>query len=372
MYSGVITARLNLLLRLFNGFVLFCGTLSKQDPEVLMVCAPCCRSGIYPSKARRPMPDQSCLANCKVLVLGAGGLGCEILKNLAVLGVPSIHVVDIDTVELSNLNRQFLFRENDIGKPKATVAADYINSLNLASAGSETNTVQVVPYVGDLTKLPTEFWKQFTLIISGLDAIEPRRYVNALLVKLTYETNFEKCIPLIDGGSEGFIGYCKTIIPGINACYECSIGTLALRQTYPMCTIANRPRLPEHIVMYIMNVEYSKVGFSQQATIEDAEVLQWAVERCKIRAREFGMNSELFTSDYILGVVKNIVPSVSTTNAIVAAACCNEFVKLVWNLVDDIEGVANFMQCNGQTGCFIYSFTYDKLSTCIVCGNMST
>ena len=101
---------------------------------------------------------------------GAGGLGCELLKDLAMMGIGNIDVIDMDTIELSNLNRQFLFRRKDIGSSKAKVASEFINN--------RIPGCNVTPHFCKIQDYDESFYRKFHIIVCGLDSIVARRWIN--------------------------------------------------------------------------------------------------------------------------------------------------------------------------------------------------
>lgn len=116
------------------------------------------------------------LESCKILIVGCGGLGCELIKDLALMGFMNMSVIDMDTIELSNLNRQFLFLEKDIGCSKAETAAKLINE--------RIPGIQVKPYFCKIQDLDPDFYRNFHVIVLGLDSIVARRWINGMICNL--------------------------------------------------------------------------------------------------------------------------------------------------------------------------------------------
>lgn len=152
--------------------------------------------------------DQDRLRSSRVLVVGAGALGNEIVKNLTLLGIGSIVVIDMDTVENSNLARCVFFREGDEGRLKAEVVAEAAHRMN--------PDVQITPVVGDVrTAFGLGAYRDFDLVIGGLDNREARLHVN--------RSCWKTATPWIDGAIEGLMGVMRVFIPGESACYECTL-----------------------------------------------------------------------------------------------------------------------------------------------------
>lgn len=178
------------------------------------------------------------VGEARVLVVGAGGIGCELLKNLVLSGFTTIHIVDVDVIELSNLNRQFLFRREHIGQSKAKVAAEAVTKLN--------PNVTISPHfanIKDATLFPLNFFRSFDLVLNALDNLEARRYVNGMCLAAQ--------VPLVESGTAGYLGQTSVIQRG-GECFECT--PKEVPKTFAVCTIRTTPSAPIHCVVWAKEV----------------------------------------------------------------------------------------------------------------------
>ncbi len=152
--------------------------------------------------------DQRRLSAARVLVVGAGALGNEVLKNLALIGVGRIDLIDFDCIENSNLSRSVLFRADDAGKPKAATAARAVRELNPA--------VDIRAIDGNvMTEVGLGRVRAADVVIGCLDNREARLWVNRMCWKVN--------TPWIDGGIQEINGVAKVFLPPDGPCYECGM-----------------------------------------------------------------------------------------------------------------------------------------------------
>eukprot|EP00117_Sycon_ciliatum_P042930 scpid51679/ scgid4471/ SUMO-activating enzyme subunit 2; Anthracycline-associated resistance ARX; Ubiquitin-like 1-activating enzyme E1B len=174
------------------------------------------------------------VSGAKFLMVGAGGIGCELLKNLVLSGFQNIEVIDLDTIDVSNLNRQFLFQKRHVGKPKAEVAKDSALSFNpRANIKSHHASVFNPEY-------STNYFKQFTLVLNALDNKAARSHVNRMCLAAD--------VPLVESGTAGYLGQVTVIKKGETECYDCLPKPTA--KTFPGCTIRNTPSEPIHCIVW--------------------------------------------------------------------------------------------------------------------------
>jgi len=197
----------------------------------------------------------------RVLVIGAGGIGCELLKNLVCAGfgsgttqtelgasttqddgsltspesrAPGIVLVDLDTIDLSNLNRQFLFRKQHIKKPKAMVAKETASQFNPA--------VNIDARHGDIfdAEFNVDFFQGFDIVFNALDNLKARQHCNRMCMAAG--------VPLIESGTTGFNGQVQAIQKGITECYDCN--PKPVQKSFPICTIRSTPSQPIHCIVW--------------------------------------------------------------------------------------------------------------------------
>ena len=167
--------------------------------------------------------------DARIMVVGAGALGNEVIKNLTLMGVGNLFIVDFDEVEAANLSRSILFRESDSGRQKSRLAAARAKEIN--------PDVNVQYFHGDVTNaLGLGVFRRMDAVIGCLDNREARLAVN----RFTYWVNK----PWVDGAIQELLGLVRVFIPGEGACFECTLTEqarrdLALRYSCPLLARQN-------------------------------------------------------------------------------------------------------------------------------------
>jgi ubiquitin-activating enzyme E1 len=192
---------------------------------------------------------QQLAGNAKLFMVGAGALGCEYLKCLAMMGVccgpeGKVTVTDMDRIEVSNLNRQFLFRQPDVGKPKSLTAA---NAAKVMNKDLKVEAMEV--RVGNDTEdtFDDAFWKGLDCVVNALDNIQARLYVDSRCVW------FSK--PLLESGTLGTKANAQVVLPYLTQSYGDSQDPP--EESIPLCTLKHFPHAIEH------TIEWSRDLFEQ-------------------------------------------------------------------------------------------------------------
>jgi ubiquitin-like 1-activating enzyme E1 B len=154
-----------------------------------------------------------------------------------------VHLLDLDTIDLSNLNRQFLFQKQHIKKSKALVAKETASRFN--------PKVKLEAYHANIKDATYNiaWFKQFTLVFNALDNIDARRHVN----KMCLAAN----IPLIESGTTGFRGQVQVIVRGKTECYDCH--PKEVPKSFPICTIRSTPSQPIHCIVWAKSYLFSQI-----------------------------------------------------------------------------------------------------------------
>ncbi|KAF4501389.1 ubiquitin-activating enzyme E1 [Fusarium agapanthi] len=204
---------------------------------------------------------QDKIANLKQFLVGAGAIGCEMLKNWAMIGLGTgpegkIWVTDMDSIERSNLNRQFLFRVDDVGQMKSDRAALAVQRMNPDLEGHMvTLKERVSPETENVFN--EDFWRNLDGVTNALDNVEARTYVDRRCVF------FQK--PLLESGTLGTKGNTQVVLPHLTESYSSSQDPP--EKEFPMCTIRSFPNKIDHTIAWAKEYMFEKLFVKAPQTV---------------------------------------------------------------------------------------------------------
>ncbi|KAI1892718.1 hypothetical protein AGOR_G00136430 [Albula goreensis] len=232
---------------------------------------------------------QEKLGKQKYFLVGAGAIGCELLKNFALIGLGAgegghIIVTDMDSIERSNLNRQFLFRPQDIGRLKSEVAAQAILNMN-PSLHITAHQNRVDP---DSEKIyGHKFFSALDGVAAALDNVEARVYLDGRCVQ------HQK--PMLEGGTLGSKGHTMVVVPFLTESYG---RPKSSDKAIPLCTLKNFPYRIEHTLQWARDQFeglFKQPAENMNQYLNDQDFLQRTLSRGEAEALEIlqGLNHSL-------------------------------------------------------------------------------
>ena len=258
--------------------------------------------------------NQKIIEQSSILIVGVGGTGGEVAKNLALLGIGKLILVDVDTIEFSNLNRQLLFHIEDVGKYKVDVAKEAIlNRYNsLIHIDTFPSNVQLIPY---------NVLEEIDIIAGCVDNFLARQFLNEVAIELHK--------PLIDSATDGYFGQIQCINTKTSACLACDSPpppdeTQVLSAP---CTIVGKPRIKEHCAWKALYEFYSLYDREpNEASVNDIQELTKLANKIASE-NDFGY----FEKKELAQLVLYHVPSLITVNAVTSGIQSQEIIKSLFS-----------------------------------------
>jgi molybdopterin/thiamine biosynthesis adenylyltransferase len=307
---------------------------------------------LYDRQFRLEGWSQKVVKNSRVLIIGVGGLGCEIAKNLAMLGVGHLDLVDLDIIEYSNLNRQLLFAGAKLGQPKAIVAAEKLKEIN--------PNIIIKAYHTSLERVDPIIYKKADVVIGGLDSMNARLNLNAQCIR------FGK--PLVDGGVSGYHGHMYTVFPYVNACYECNPLPVGEIDDMAACTVVGIPRKRIHCV-FKGDMAF-KDKFDRDPNPKDINDIKFIQKEANELAEKYDFLPK-FTKSDIIQIIDRHDPGIITINALISAMESHEAIKIIhWKQGHKALGrpVTSYVVFNAMTMKF-YHIEKKRNPECTQCGD---
>lgn len=306
---------------------------------------------LYDRQFRLDGLSQKLLKNSKVLIAGVGGLGCEIAKNLAMVGVGTIYLVDMDIIEHSNLNRQVLFIDAKMGEPKAIAAARKLREIN--------PYIKVKGFSSSLERINPKAYKVVDLVIGGLDSMNARLNLNAQCIR------FKK--PLVDGGVSGYHGHLYNIFPYENACYDCNPLPSTDSDEMAACTVVGIPRKRVHCVFKGNMLFKEKTG--EDPNPKNEKHMEFIQEEANRLAEKHNF-LPLFTKVEVVKIIDRHDSGIITINAVISSLQSHEVIKILhWQKDNTLLGepLKEYLIFNGMTMKF-YRIEKKRNPNCFQCG----